>query len=169
MLVPLGDTAPDIHPGAWVAPNAVLAGEVRVEDRANVWYSAVVRADLGAITIGAGSNIQDGCVLHTDPGLQLVIGKGVTVGHRAVLHGCTIEADVLIGMGSIVMNGAVIGTGSIVGAGTLIPEGVVIPPNSLVMGVPGKVRRETTSDERLFIPVSADEYVKLAQRHAAAG
>ena len=166
MLVPLGDNAPDVHSTSWVAPNAVLAGEVRLGEQASVWYSAVIRADLGPISIGARTNIQDGCVMHSDPGFFLTVGEGVTVGHRAVLHGCTIEDDVLVGMGSIIMNGAVVGTGSIVGAGTLITEGTVIPPNSLVMGAPGKVRRETTSDERLFIPVSADEYVKLAARHA---
>jgi carbonic anhydrase/acetyltransferase-like protein (isoleucine patch superfamily) len=168
MLVTLDGATPDVDPTSWVASNAVLAGQVRIGEQASVWYSAVLRADLGPITIGARTNIQDGSVLHTDPGLQLVVGADVTVGHRVVLHGCTVHDNVLIGMGSIVMNGAVVGSDSIVAAGTLIPEGVVIPPGSLVVGAPGKVRRETTSDERLLIGVSVDEYVKMAARHARA-
>jgi carbonic anhydrase/acetyltransferase-like protein (isoleucine patch superfamily) len=168
MLVTLGGAAPDVDPTSWVAPNAVLAGEVRLGEQASVWYSAVIRADLGPITIGARTNIQDGSVMHTDPGFQLVVGAEVTVGHRVVLHGCTIHDHVLIGMGAIVMNGAVVGSDSIVAAGALIPEGVVIPPGSLVVGAPGKVRRETTSDERLLIGISVDEYVKMAARHAQA-
>jgi carbonic anhydrase/acetyltransferase-like protein (isoleucine patch superfamily) len=166
MLVTLDRTPPDVHPTSWVAPNAVLAGEVRLGEQASVWYSAVVRADLSPISIGARSNIQDGSVLHADPAMPLSVGADVTVGHRAVLHGCTIHDNVLVGMGSIVMNGAVVGSDSIIAAGTLIPEGLVIPPGSLVLGAPGKVRRETTSDERLLIGVSAGEYVKLALRHA---
>ncbi len=166
MRVTLNGTRPDTHPTSWVAPNAVLAGEVRLGEQASIWYSAVVRADFGPITVGARSNIQDGSVLHTDPGRQVVVGTGVTVGHLAVLHGCTIHDDVMIGMGCMVMNGAVVGSDSIVAAGTLIPEGVVIPSGSLVLGLPGRVRRETTSDEQLLIRVSADEYVKLAVRHS---
>ena len=156
MLVTLDGSAPHVDPAAWVAPNAVLAGEVRLGEEASVWYSAVLRADLGPITIGARTNIQDGSVLHADPGLQLVVGADVTVGHRVVLHGCTIHDNVLIGMGVDRHERGGDGSGSIVAAGTLVPEGMVIPPGSLVLGAPGKVRRETTSDEQLLIGISVD-------------
>jgi carbonic anhydrase/acetyltransferase-like protein (isoleucine patch superfamily) len=169
VLITLRDTAPRIAPSGWVAPDAVLAGDVEVGERASVWYATVIRADSDRISIGERSNIQDGCVLHTDPGLHLSVGAGVSVGHRAVLHGCTVEDDVLIGMGAIVMNRAVVGSGSIVAAGALVPEGVVVPPRSLVLGAPGKVRRETTDDELVMIRVNAQHYVDLAQVHAAAG
>jgi carbonic anhydrase/acetyltransferase-like protein (isoleucine patch superfamily) len=165
VLIPLRDTAPRVHETAWIAPGAVLAGDVEIGEQASVFYTAVVRADLGPIRLGARSNVQDGCVLHTDPGLELIIGSGVSVGHRAVLHGCRIEDDVLIGMGAIVMNGAVIGTGSIVAAGALVPEGVVVPPRSMVVGAPGRVRRETTEHERALIALGAGSYVDLAKVH----
>jgi carbonic anhydrase/acetyltransferase-like protein (isoleucine patch superfamily) len=165
VLIPLRDTAPRVHETAWIAPGAVLAGDVEIGEQASVFYTAVVRADLGPIRLGARSNVQDGCVLHTDPGLELIIGSGVSVGHRAVLHGCRIEDDVLIGMGAIVMNGAVIGSGSIVAAGALVPEGVVVPPRSMVVGAPGRVRRETTEHELALIALGAGSYVDLAKVH----
>ncbi len=168
MLVTLGELVPDLDPASWVAPGAVVVGAVTLGPEASVWYSAVVRGDGDRITIGAGSNIQDGCVLHTDPGFHLQLGSGVTVGHRAVLHGCRIENDVLVGMGAIVMNGAVLGAGSMIAAGALVPAGVVIPPRSLVMGAPGKVRRETTEDELALIRINAEHYVALAKVHASA-
>ena len=163
MIVTIGDASPLLDPSSWTAPDAALVGAVEVCEEASVWYTSVVRGDLDRITIGARSNIQDGCVLHTDPGLHLSVGSGVTVGHRAVLHGCTIEDDVLVGMGAIVLNGAVVGTGSIVGAGTLITEGVVIPPRSLVVGAPGRVRRTTTDEELVHIRMNAEHYVELAK------
>lgn len=166
MRITLGADEPLIDPSAWVAPGAVLAGGVELHARASVWYATVVRGDGDRITVGAGSNVQDGCVLHTDPGFHLQIGTGVTVGHRAVLHGCRVEDDVLVGMGAIVMNGAVIGTGSMIGAGTLIPAGDVIPPRSLVLGSPGRVRRETTDHELDLIRANAEHYVQLAALHA---
>ena len=169
MLITLRDTTPQVHETAWIAPGAVLAGDVQIGPEASVFYTAVVRADWGPIRLGARSNLQDGCVLHTDPGLELTIGAGVSVGHRAVLHGCRIEDDVLIGMGAIVMNRAVIGTGSIVAAGALVPEGVVIPPRSMVVGAPGKVRRETTDDELAIIELAAASYVDVAKVHGQAG
>jgi carbonic anhydrase/acetyltransferase-like protein (isoleucine patch superfamily) len=164
--ITLGEDAPTLDAAAWVAPGAVLAGRVHLEAGASVWYGGVVRGDGDRITVGAGSNVQDGCVLHTDPGFHLVVGKGVTVGHRAVLHGCHVEDDVLVGMGAVVMNGARIGTGSMIGAGTLIPAGDVIPPRSLVLGSPGRVRRETTDDELALIRANAQHYVQLAELHA---
>jgi carbonic anhydrase/acetyltransferase-like protein (isoleucine patch superfamily) len=166
MRISLGDISPLVDPTAWIAPGAVLAGDVTVGPEASVWYATVVRGDGDAIVIGARSNIQDGCVLHTDPGLRLVVGEGVSVGHRAVLHGCVIEDGVLVGMGAIVMNGARIGAGSIVAAGALVTEGVQVPPRSLVVGAPAKVRRELTEDEVQHIRHNADHYVAAARQHA---
>ena len=168
MLVPLGDRRPDVDPTAWVAPNATVVGAVTVGPGASLWYGVVVRADAETITVGARSNLQDGVVLHTDPGLHLVVGEGVSVGHGAVVHGCRIEDDVLVGMGAVVMNGAVIGTGSMIGAGALVPAGTVVPPRSLVVGTPGKVRRETTDDELALIRLNADHYCGLRDLHRQA-
>ncbi len=126
----------------WVAENATLTGKVIIEEDASVWFNTVARGDNEPITIGAGSNVQDGCVLHADPGFPLLIGPEVTVGHMVMLHGCTIGRGALIGIGAIVLNGAKIGEESMIGAGTLIPEGKEIPPRSVVFGSPGKVIRE---------------------------
>ena len=165
MLIALGERSPVVDPAAWVAPNATLVGAVELGPDASVWYGAVIRGDGDRISIGARSNVQDNCALHTDPGLHLQIGAGVSIGHSAVVHGCVIEDDVLIGMGSIVMNGAVVGSGSMVGAGAVISAGVVIPPRSLVVGVPGKVRRETTDEELLLIRANADHYLSHSATH----
>jgi len=151
---------PTVAATAWVAPNATLIGDAHLGDESSLWYNAVIRADADRITIGSRSNIQDGCVLHADPGAPLAIGSGVSVGHNAVLHGCTIDDDVLVGMGAIVMNHAKIGRGTIIAAGALVPEGVVIEPNSLVAGIPGRVRRTCTPDELEQIRHNADNYVK---------
>ena len=159
MHVSLGERRPEIDASAWVAPTATVIGEVVMAAESSLWYSAVIRADGDAITVGERSNIQDGCVLHADNGLPLRIGAGVTVGHNVVLHGCTIDDDVLIGMGAIVMNGASIGSDSIIGAGAIVSEGVVVPPGSLVLGIPGKVRREVTDAEREAIRLNAAHYV----------
>lgn len=156
---------PQLDPRAWAAPTATLIGRVRMESGASVWYQAVVRGDTETITIGADSNIQDGCVLHADPGFPAYIGSGVTVGHRAVLHGCTIGNDSLIGMGAVVLNGASVGAGSLVAAGTTLLEGVEIPPGSLVAGTPGKVRRDLTADEQAVLRLSAEKYVGYAAHH----
>ena len=128
-----------IHPTAWVAPGAVLRGDVTVGEQANIWYNAVLRADQETITIGKASNVQDCCILHGDAGENVVVGEYVTVGHGAILHGCTVEDKCLIGMNAVVLDRAVIGTGSIVGAGAVVGSGTIIPPRSLVVGVPGKV------------------------------
>ncbi len=161
----MGLSRPVIDPTAWVAPNATVIGDVTLGPQVGVWYSAVLRGDGDRITVGARSNLQDGVVLHTDPGFHLQIGEGVSVGHNAVLHGCRVEDDVLVGMGAIVMNGAVIGAGSMVAAGALVPSGVVIPARSLVVGAPAKVRRETTQEERGGIELNAMFYVDLAVIH----
>ncbi|MCW2668547.1 MAG: gamma carbonic anhydrase family protein [Frankiales bacterium] len=165
MRISVGGSSPEVDPTAWVAPDAVLAGAVTIGPEASVWYATVIRGDGDTIRVGARSNIQDGCVLHTDPGLQLVVGEGVSVGHRAVLHGCVVEDDVLIGMGAIVMNGAHIGTGSLVAAGALVTEGTKIPPRSLVVGAPAKVRREVSDDELEMVRYNATHYVALARTH----
>ena len=164
----LGTTGPVVAASAWLAPGATLIGDVNLHDDASIWYSAILRADSDRIDIGSGSNVQDGSVVHADPGFPVAVGAGVSVGHRAILHGCLIDDDVLIGMGAIVMNGARIGTGSLVAAGALVPEGVRIPPRSLVTGIPGKVRRETTDEEHQRILSNARTYRELMVRHAAA-
>ncbi|MBM2614700.1 gamma carbonic anhydrase family protein [Actinoplanes sp. LDG1-06] len=150
---------------AWVAPGAFVLGKVTLGENASVWYTAVLRADRDSITVGDSTNLQDGVVVHADPGHPVLLGERVSVGHRAVLHGCTVEDDVLIGMGAIVMNGARVGAGSIVGAGALVPEGFAVPPGSLVLGMPGKVRRPVTDAERSTIRANALEYVDLARYH----
>jgi carbonic anhydrase/acetyltransferase-like protein (isoleucine patch superfamily) len=165
MRISVGGSSPEVDPTAWVAPDAVLAGAVTIGPEASIWYATVIRGDGDAIRVGARSNIQDGCVLHTDPGLQLVVGEGVSVGHRAVLHGCVVEDDVLIGMGAIVMNGAHIGAGSLVAAGALVTEGTKVPPRSLVVGAPAKVRREVSDDELEMVRYNATHYVALARTH----
>jgi carbonic anhydrase/acetyltransferase-like protein (isoleucine patch superfamily) len=169
VTIRLGDQAPAVDETAWVAPGAVLAGAVTVGPGSGIWYACVLRADLDTITIGAHTNIQDGCVLHSDPGVPLTVGDGVSVGHRAVLHGATIGDDVLIGMGAVVLNRARIGAGSLVAAGAVVLEGTDVPPGSLVAGLPAKVRRELTDDERAGVRANAEVYRELARRHAAAG
>jgi carbonic anhydrase/acetyltransferase-like protein (isoleucine patch superfamily) len=159
MNIALGDLHPSVDPLAWVAPNATVVGDAVLGPDASLWYSAVIRADGDTITVGEGSNIQDCAVLHADLGLPLRVGSGVSVGHGAVLHGCRIDDDVLIGMGAIVMNGASVGSDSIIAAGAVVSEGVSIPAGSLVLGVPGKVRRETTAEERQKIRLNAAHYV----------
>ncbi|MCX4098620.1 gamma carbonic anhydrase family protein [Nocardia sp. alder85J] len=168
MRIRLGEFAPEVDETAWLAPNSTVIGRVRLAAEVGIWYGAVVRADVEAITIGARTNIQDGCALHADPGFPLVIGAGVSVGHNAILHGCTIEDDVLIGMGATVLNGAVIGTGSLIAANALIPEGAQIPPGSLVAGVPGKVRRELGPAEIDRIKLNAAVYLHNIGVHRGA-
>lgn len=166
MDITINGHAPTTAAAAFVAPNATLAGQVELGEDSSVWYSAVLRADLAAIRIGARSNLQDGVVMHADPAYPATIGADVVVGHRAVLHGCTVEDACLIGMGAVVLNGAVIGTGSLVAAGSVVGEGTVIPPGSLVAGVPAKVKRPLDGVETHR--AAAARYVELARVHAAA-
>lgn len=168
MRVPLSGRTPTVHSTAWTALTAVLVGDVTLGEQVGVWYGAVLRSEYEPIVVGARSNLQDGVVVHVDPGRPCTLGSGVSVGHAAVLHGCTIEDDVLIGMSATVLNGAVIGTGSMVAAGAVVLEDTVVPPGSLVAGVPGKVRRETTPEEREGIRHNAAVYVDLDAQHAAA-
>jgi carbonic anhydrase/acetyltransferase-like protein (isoleucine patch superfamily) len=168
-LISLPDVpAPRVAESAFLAPGAVLVGNVTLGDRASVWYNSVLRAEQEPITIGAGSNLQDNVSCHVDRGYPLILGAGVSVGHGAVLHGCTIEDNVLVGMAATVMNGAVIGTGSLVAAGAVVLEGTIVPPGSLVAGVPAKVRRELTDDEVAGIRHNAEAYLGHAALHQAA-
>ena len=160
-------TAPSVDPSAWIAPSATVIGAATIAARAGVFYGAVLRADTSTISIGEGSNLQDGVVVHADAGFPATVGSGVSVGHRAVLHGCTVQDDCLIGMGAVVLNGAVVGAGSMVAAGAVVLEGAQIPPGSLVAGVPGKVRRQLTEKERAGIIDNAQRYVTLTLDHAA--
>lgn len=158
---------PQIHAAAYVAPGAVVLGDVTLCEGSSVLFNAVVRSEHDVITIGARSNIQDNCTLHTDGGFPLTLGEGCTVGHGAILHGCTIGDNTLIGMGSIVMNGAVIGKNCVVGAGALVTQGTVIPDGSLVLGSPAKVRREVTEEEIAANRRSAAHYVAEAAAYRA--
>ena len=165
--IPFGGSIPSVDPAAWVAPNATLIGAVTIGARTGVFYGAVVRGDTSTIVIGANSNLQDGVVVHADDGFPATVGDGVSVGHAAVLHGCTVGDDCLIGMGAIVLNGAVIGRGSMVAAGAVVLEGAQIPPGSLVAGVPAKVRRELTPAERDGVVQNAAGYVDVTAKHRA--
>ncbi|MEV0436505.1 gamma carbonic anhydrase family protein [Nocardia sp. NPDC050413] len=165
MIIKVSGFAPEIDESAWIAPNATVIGRVRLGAEVGVWYSAVLRGDLEQITVGDRTNIQDGCVLHADPGFPLTVGSGVSVGHNAILHGCTIGDDVLVGMGATVLNGAAIGAGTLIAANALIPEGAQIPPGSLVAGVPGKVRRELTEAQQDGIKLNAAVYLHNLATH----
>lgn len=131
----------------WVADNAIVLGNVHIEQDASIWFNAVLRGDNEEMRIGRGANVQDGCVFHTDPGFPMTIGADCTIGHMVMLHGCSIGAGSLVGIGAIVLNGAVIGEDCLIGAGALVPEGKIIPPRSVVMGTPGKVIREVTTGD----------------------
>ncbi len=149
----------------YIAPNATVIGSVVLEDRTSIWFNAVLRADNEPIMIDEGSNIQDGCVLHVDPGCPLRIGKGVTVGHMVMLHGCSIGDNSLIGIKSVILNNAKIGKNCLIGSNTLITENKVIPDNSLVMGSPGRVVRELSADEIQGLKQSALHYVENLRRY----
>ncbi|MBD0734853.1 gamma carbonic anhydrase family protein [Streptomyces sp. CBMA29] len=165
MIADILGRTPKIDPTAFTAPGSVVLGDVTLGAGASVWYHAVLRGDCESITVGAGSNVQDNCTVHADPGFPAVVGEGVTVGHNAVLHGCVIEDDVLVGMGATVLNGAHIGTGSLIAAAALVPQGMRVPPGSLVAGVPAKVRRELTEEEKATVRLNAEHYVALADAH----
>ncbi len=162
----LADKRPVLDPDSWVAPGAVVLGDVTLMPGASVWYGAVLRGDNDPIVIGRNTNIQDGAVCHTDAGEPLTVGANVTVGHQAMLHGCTIGENSLIGIGAVVLGRAVIGKNCLIGAGALIPEGKVIPDGSLVIGQPGRVARELTPEQIAHIGASALHYVENWKRHA---
>jgi carbonic anhydrase/acetyltransferase-like protein (isoleucine patch superfamily) len=167
MIYALDGIAPQLGAEAWVAPDANLIGKVTLEAAANVWFGATLRGDNERITVGRGSNVQEACVLHTDPGYPLVIGADCTIGHKAMLHGCIVGDGALIGMGATVLNGARIGPGCLIGAGALVTEGKEIPEGSLVMGAPGKVVRPLDEGQRAALLASAAHYRRNAARFAA--
>lgn len=154
-----------IHPTAFIAPTASVMGEVTIGAEASVWYGAVLRGDMAPIRIGERSNLQDGTIVHVDEGVPCSIGARVGVGHRVILHGCTVEDDCLIGMGSVLLNEVRIGTGSVIAAGSVIPEGMQIPPRSLVMGVPGRIVREVDDALTRRIAATWSHYVEQARAH----
>lgn len=160
----LDGIVPKIHPTAWVAPGARLIGNVILEAGASVWFNAVLRGDNEPITIGRNSNVQDGCVLHTDPGFPLTLGENVTLGHAAIVHGCTVGDGALIGMGATVLNGAKIGEGALIGANALVPEGREIQAGAMALGAPAKVIRELPEAQRLALAETAKRYVQNANR-----
>ena len=166
-LYAIGDVTPQLSEGAWAAPSADLIGDVRLGPRASVWFGAVIRADNTPIVIGEESNIQDGAIGHSDPGFPLTIGARVTVGHQAILHGCTIADDCLVGMGARILNGAVLDSECLVGAGALITEGKRFESGSLIVGSPARVVRKLTEQERHALRVSAAHYAEKAARYAA--
>jgi len=158
---------PTIHPTSFIASGAIVIGDVALGEESSVWYTAVLRGDMAPIRIGARSNLQDGTIVHVDEGVPCTVGDRVGVGHRAIIHGCTIEDDCLIGMGSILLNRVHVGTGSVIAAGAVLPEGMEIPPRSLVMGVPGKIVRSVDADLAERIRETWTHYVELARRHKA--
>lgn len=165
MITGIGGREPEIDASAFVAPTASVIGSVTLGAGASVWYGAVVRGDVEEISVGASSNVQDNCTLHADPGFPVSVGERVSIGHNAVVHGATVEDDCLIGMGATVLNGAVIGAGSLVAAQALVPQGMVVPPGSLVAGVPAKVRRELSEEERQGVTLNGTMYAELAKAH----
>ena len=164
-LLPFGDTSPQVAESAWVAPGAYVIGDVHLGKESSVWYGAVVRGDTEPIRIGARTNVQDGCVLHTDPGFPAVVGEGCVVGHNAVVHGCEIGDDCLVGMGATILNGAKIGEGSIVAAGAVVPEGREFPPGSLIVGIPAKRVADVNEEQAADIERGAGAYVERAASH----
>jgi carbonic anhydrase/acetyltransferase-like protein (isoleucine patch superfamily) len=166
VIYALGDRSPElIGDGHFVAASATIIGHVRLQPKASVWFNCVLRGDNEPIEVGAGSNVQDGCVLHTDPGFPLTIGAGVTVGHKVMLHGCTIGDNSLIGIGSTILNGADIGSNCLVGAHSLVTEGKTFPDGSLILGSPAKVVRKLTDEEIAGMRESASRYVTNAARY----
>ena len=167
VVLPAAEAVISIHPTAFIAPTAVVLGDVTLGPRASVWYHAVLRADMGPIVVGEATNLQDGTIVHVDIGRPVLIGARVGVGHRAIIHGCTIEDDCLIGMGAVLLNGVRVGTGSVVAAGAVLAEGLEVPPGSLVMGLPGRVVRPVDEALRARIRGTWEHYVALAERHRA--
>jgi len=168
MIFAVDDRVPVVAEDAWVAESATVVGTVRLGPEVNVWFGAVIRGDNDWITIGARTNVQDGCVLHADEGVPLAIGAGVTIGHMAMLHGCTIEDGCLIGIGAVVLNGARVGQGSLIGAKALVTEDMVIPPGVLVLGSPGKVVRDLRPSEVRALAEAPAHYVAQARRFRSA-
>jgi carbonic anhydrase/acetyltransferase-like protein (isoleucine patch superfamily) len=166
-LLPHGDTSPKVAPSAWIAPGAYVIGDVSLGDESSVWYGAVLRGDTEPIRIGDRTNVQDGCILHADPGYPAVVGEGCVLGHNAVVHGCEVGNNCLVGMSATILNGAKIGDGSIVAAGAVVPEGREFPPRSLIVGVPAKRAGDVADKQAADIERGASRYVERAAAHRA--
>jgi carbonic anhydrase/acetyltransferase-like protein (isoleucine patch superfamily) len=164
-VLPHGDASPQVADSAWVAPGAYVIGSVHLGEESSVWYGAVLRGDTEPIRIGARTNIQDGCVLHADPGYPAIIGEDSVIGHNAIVHGCEIENGCLVGMGATILNGAKIGEGSIVAAGALVPENKEFPPLSLIVGIPAKRARDVSEEQTEDIARGVRTYVERAAAH----
>lgn len=167
-VISIGDSSPRIPDSAFLAPGSAVTGAVVLGEQASVWYGASLRADYTTVQVGDRTNIQDNATLHGDPGFPCEVAEDVTIGHNAVVHGCTVEAGCVIGMGAVIMNGAVIGSGSMVAGGAVVMPGTAVPPGSMVAGIPAKVRRPTSESEREHFLNSARVYVENAERHRAA-
>ncbi|MCL5780298.1 anhydrase [Desulforamulus profundi] len=167
MILPYLEHSPKIHASAYIAPGAVVVGRVDLQENVSIWYNSVVRGDVDRVSIGRGTNIQDGCLLHQNEGVPLVIGEEVTVGHGAILHGCTIGDGCLIGMGAIILTGAKIGPEALIGAGSVVKEGQEIPPGVLAVGSPARVIRSLSDEERSGLRESARHYRMMAEQHRA--
>ena len=163
--LPHGGKLPEVAGSAWVAPGAFVVGEVHLGENSSVWYGAVLRGDTEPITIGARTNVQDGCVVHADPGFPATVGEGCVIGHNAIVHGCEIADGCLVGMGATILNGARIGEGSIVAAGALVPEGKEYPPRSLIVGIPAKRVRDVSEEQSEDISSGVKTYVERAASH----
>ncbi|MDO5501182.1 MAG: gamma carbonic anhydrase family protein [Propionibacteriaceae bacterium] len=161
----VGELTPEVAESAFLAPGCAVIGDVKIGENASIWYGAALRGDMTTVSVGARSNVQDNATLHADPGFPCEVREDVTIGHNAVVHGCTVEAGCVVGMGAVIMNGAVIGTGSLVAGGAVVMPGTKVPPGSLVAGTPGKVRRPTSEAEREQFLRSAQTYVDNGVRH----
>lgn len=165
-VIPYDGRAPRVAPSAFLAEGTVVAGDVEIGERSSIWFGTVVRGDVNTVRIGARTNVQDQSVVHVTGGTHpTVIGDDVTIGHRAVLHGCTVHDRCLVGIGAIVLDGAVVGPDAMIGAGALVPPGMVVPPGKLVLGAPAKVKRDLTPGELAFLKVSAANYAGYAERY----
>ena len=164
-LLPFEGVSPEVAASAWVAPGAFVIGDVVLGEESSVWYGAVLRGDTEPVRVGARTNIQDGCVLHADPGFPAVIGEGCVIGHNAVVHGCEVGDGCLVGMGATIINGAKIGAGSIVAAGAVVPENREFPPRSLIVGLPAKRIGEVTEEQTKDIELGVNTYVERASAH----
>ncbi|MEJ2154912.1 MAG: gamma carbonic anhydrase family protein [Desulfobacteraceae bacterium] len=165
MILPYKDTAPVIAPDAFIAPNATVIGDVHIAAGASIWYGTVVRGDLAPIRIGANTNIQDNCTIHTDENKPAIIGENVTVGHNAIVHGCTVAPNTLIGMNAVILSGAHVKTGTIIAAGAVVKEGAAVGPFQLLAGMPAAVKKELSEEILALLKLPVAEYLELAKHH----
>ncbi|MCP4690769.1 MAG: gamma carbonic anhydrase family protein [Desulfobacterales bacterium] len=167
MIITYKGKTPEIGKNVFIAPTAVVIGDVKIGDDASIWYGVVIRGDMASITIGRKTNIQDNCTVHTDAGFPAEIGDRVTVGHNAVVHGCAVEDDALVGIGSVVLNGSRVGRGSVVASGSVVREGQTISPRSLMAGVPAKLKKELTKEDAALFSQPMKNYLELSKAHQA--